>query len=43
MAREIGLQVACKTSQDISSIDEIMTILCQEIEAQEVSKGISAI
>ena len=43
MPSEIALQVARKTSQDIWSIDEIMTIIRQEIEAREIGKGISAI
>ena len=42
MPSDITLQVARKTSEDIWSIDEIMTIIRQEIEAREVSKGISA-
>ena len=43
MPSEIALQVARKTSEDIWSIDEIMIIIRQEIEAREVSKGMSAI
>ena len=41
MPSEIALQVARKTSEDIWSIDDIMSMIQREIEAREVSYKIS--
>lgn len=41
MPNEIALQVARKTSEDVWDINEIMEIIRKEIEARELSKGIT--